>query len=68
MTYNAFDAAKDLITGKLEYAEADIVEKRRAACDTCEVRNAALDVCTACGCFLPLKIKLKPSSCPLEIW
>lgn len=66
--YNVFDAIKDAVTGNLELADDDTVHKRRALCDACEVRNAAVDMCTVCGCFLKLKIKLRESTCPMELW
>ena len=67
MSYNAFNAAKDLITGKLQVADEETVKQRREICDGCEVRNK-LDICTACGCVLSAKIRLSQSSCPMELW
>lgn len=66
--YNLFDAAKDLVTGNLEIADPETVIKRTEICDGCEVQNTALKVCTACGCFLPAKVRLKESTCPMELW
>jgi hypothetical protein len=68
MSYNIFDVAKDLITGNLEYADPEVVAQRLAICDGCEVQNKTLHMCTACGCYLPLKTKLKESTCPMELW
>lgn len=67
MSYNVFNAAKDLVTGKLRLAEEDMVKVRRETCDSCEVRNS-LDICTACGCVLSAKIRLQDSTCPMELW
>jgi Family of unknown function (DUF6171) len=66
--YNIFDAARDLVTGKLEFVDATVAAERMAICDGCEVQNTALKMCTACGCFLPAKVRLKESSCPMELW
>lgn len=68
MSYNIWDVAKDLVTGNLEYATHDVVEQRRAICEPCDARNTTLNTCTACGCLLPLKTKLKESTCPMELW
>lgn len=68
MSYNILDAAKDLLTGNLEFASEDVVNKRIAICDPCEVRNSTLNTCTACGCFIPWKTKLQESTCPMELW
>lgn len=66
--YNIWDAIKDLFTGKLRFANPPIVKARRAECYSCEVRDEKRNVCTACGCYIPLKIKLEKSTCPMEKW
>lgn len=66
--YTIFDVAKDLVTGKLRFVSRQKAAERRAICDQCEVQNKATKVCTACGCFLPLKTKVRDSSCPMELW
>lgn len=66
--YNVFDAAKDLITGKLEFVDESVSTQRMAICDECEVQNKTIKVCTACGCVLPIKVRLKESTCPMELW
>jgi hypothetical protein len=66
--YNILDVVKDVIIGDLEIASDDIVESRRALCESCEVRNATFNICTVCGCFIPAKTKLKESECPMELW
>lgn len=68
MVYNIFNVVKDAITGKLKFAPQHIIDDRRSICNSCEVRNELVDVCTACGCFLPAKIRLTKSTCPLELW
>ena len=66
MSYNILDAAKDLITGDLEYADEDTVFWRNEVCKTCDANVAGL--CTACSCVIALKTKLKKTECPLELW
>lgn len=68
MSYNAFDAAKDLVTGNLKLASSELAKERMAICDGCEVQNKALHICTACGCVIPVKARLQESSCPMELW
>lgn len=68
MSYNIFDAAKEALTGKLKLADPKDVTIRRQLCDKCEIRDKLTDICTACGCFLPAKIRLEKSQCPMEIW
>lgn len=67
-SYGAVQAAKDLILGRLEFADENTVAMRRETCNSCEVRNDILDTCTACGCLLPAKIRLTLSTCPLGMW
>lgn len=66
--YNIFDAVKDLASGDLEFATDEVAEQRMVVCRGCEIRHELTNVCTACGCFLPLKIRLLKSECPLEKW
>lgn len=66
--YGIIQVVKDLLSGNLKNAPADVQKERRAICDSCEVQNTTLKVCTACGCSIPLKVKLKDSSCPMELW
>jgi len=66
--YGVIQAAKDLISGKLELAEPEVQQKRIDICNSCEVQNKATKVCTACGCFLPAKTRLLQSTCPMDLW
>lgn len=66
--YNIFNVAKDLVTGKLEFVEAKVADERMDICNQCEVQNTMTKMCTACGCFLPAKVRLKESTCPMELW
>lgn len=66
--YGILDAAKDLVTGNLRIANDETIISRLAICDGCEVQNKAVKICTACGCFIPAKIRLQEASCPMELW
>ena len=41
-------------------------EERKKICDTCEY-NAEW-FCKKCGCILPVKVRVKNSSCPENKW
>lgn len=65
--YGIIDVVKDALTGDLKVASDSTVDERLAICNDCEVQNA-LKICTACGCFIPAKVKLAESECPMELW
>jgi hypothetical protein len=66
--YGVMDAVRDLITGELKLADDDTIIARTQICDGCEVQNKPVKICTACGCFLPMKVRLTQSRCPMELW
>ena len=66
--YNIFHAAWDFLKGDLKFAPKSLAVERLAICNTCEMRNPTLKTCTICGCVISLKVKLKKSSCPMELW
>jgi hypothetical protein len=66
MSYNIFDAVKDLATGELKIADENLANERLAECNICDAR--ALGVCTACGCIIAAKVRLLESDCPLGLW
>lgn len=68
MSYNIIQAIKDLFTGNLVLANKPLIKERTFICSSCEVRNTKLNTCTLCGCFLPAKIKLAKSDCPMGLW
>lgn len=45
-------------------AEADL---RLSICRQCD-KLSALNVCSMCGCFMPVKVKLRAVECPLRRW
>jgi hypothetical protein len=45
-----------------EYAKV-----RRETCEQCPEKSER-NTCKKCGCYLPAKILLKPTNCPLGKW
>lgn len=60
------DLLKDVVTGKLKFASPSEVGSRRSICNACTAQRHKF--CTVCGCFLPIKIRLNDSHCPMELW
>lgn len=46
---------------------SEIVAKRIETCKACPELNS-LKFCKQCGCFMPAKIRIKWSKCPLDKW
>lgn len=42
-------------------------EERFEVCKKCDSLNS-MNFCTQCACFMPVKVKLKNSYCPLGKW
>jgi hypothetical protein len=40
---------------------------RLEACRTCDKMNSLM-LCDQCGCFMPAKVRLKHSYCPIQVW
>lgn len=66
MSYNILDAAKDLLTGNLEFVDSEQEKKRLAVCEPCDANIAG--VCTVCGCVIRAKAKLTKGECPMGMW
>lgn len=66
--YNIFHVIRDFIKGDLKFATKKIAKDRLSICNNCEMRNHTLKICTICGCVISLKVKLKESSCPMDLW
>lgn len=43
-------------------------EKRYEICEACPRFFKITKQCKECGCFMPIKTKLKEAVCPLEKW
>ncbi|MGZ5551834.1 MAG: DUF6171 family protein [Nitrososphaeraceae archaeon] len=68
MSYNIINVIRDLLRGKLRFASKLISTSRYQTCVSCEARSEQLNICTACGCYLPLKVRIEKSTCPMELW
>lgn len=68
MSYNLWDLAKDVISGNVELSSLSTVKSRRSICAVCPAKNNTLNTCTACGCYIPAKIRIAKADCPLSQW
>lgn len=50
------------------YVDNIVQEQRSATCNSCEFFFAPTTTCKKCGCFMPLKSKLKDVHCPIRKW
>lgn len=50
------------------YIEGDqaLVDSRLAICGTCD--QYKINICGQCGCFMPIKAKIKAVGCPINKW
>lgn len=49
-------------------SEQELVDYRMSICENCPEFIQLSKQCKKCGCFMPLKTKLKESKCPLGKW
>lgn len=42
--------------------------ERYATCLECDSFRKGLRQCKECGCFMPVKVRIKSQSCPLGKW
>nr|DAS94069.1 MAG TPA: protein of unknown function (DUF5637) [Caudoviricetes sp.] len=67
MAYNIFDAIRDTLFHPGDaFVEKEIALDRAMTCDTCPFKN--MNICSRCGCFLPMKVRYKGSTCPEGKW
>jgi hypothetical protein len=66
--YNIFNVIWDFLKGDLKKASNELAATRQSICNNCEMRNETFNICTICGCVISAKVKLKKSSCPMELW
>jgi hypothetical protein len=66
--YNIIHVIKDLVSNNLDVSPDSVVEARNKICEQCEAREPITHICTACGCFLPAKVRILKSDCPMELW
>ena len=58
----------DLFNPNQPRSEEELVEYRMSICNSCEFLIELTKQCKKCGCIMPLKTKLKNSSCPIGKW
>jgi len=46
--------------------EEPFAQQRIAICRQCE--HYRMYICGQCGCFMPMKTRLKSSRCPINLW
>jgi hypothetical protein len=50
------------------FANKEIAKQRYAICKSCEHFLPLVPVCEKCGCFMPGKVILYNSKCPIQKW
>lgn len=50
------------------YTSEDESQSRLDMCNGCDSLIKLTKQCKECGCFMPLKVKLKNARCPLSKW
>ena len=48
------------------FASKEESKRRLDICKTCPMKK--LNICTACGCIIPMKVKLNIADCPQDKW
>lgn len=46
----------------------DAYFQRLVICQECDKYIKMAKICSVCKCFMPLKIRLRESKCPLDKW
>lgn len=57
----------DLIDPRIPRVQRRIRKMRLTVCKECE-HYTGLEQCALCGCFMPVKVMLPHSSCPIGKW
>lgn len=52
---------------RLVFSDKITQDTRYEKCKKCD-KFTKLKFCKECGCFMPLKVKIAHSSCPLQKW
>lgn len=52
----------------LDFEPSSMSKKRIQMCKTCDRFQPTFNICLECGCYMPLKTKLKAMSCPIGKW
>lgn len=57
-----------LLDPKYERSDEQLFNDRLNICLECNVFRQLTKQCKICGCFMPLKAKLKDAKCPIGKW
>lgn len=49
-------------------ASEETIEKRTEICKNCPSFVKVTQMCSTCLCVIPMKVRMKPSSCPEGKW
>jgi hypothetical protein len=50
------------------FVNLEQAQERYKHCKSCENFFPDLKICKKCGCFMPLKVTIGKSECPIKIW
>jgi protein-arginine kinase activator protein McsA len=58
----------DFLKPSTKYSETELSKKRINICNSCEFLFKPTKQCKKCGCFMPAKVLLEQSKCPIGEW
>lgn len=58
----------DVLDPNTEWTKKEISDSRFDICSKCPELIKLSKQCKQCGCFMPLKVKMKLSECPIGKW
>ena len=58
----------DLFNSNKPRMSEELAQQRMDTCSTCEHLIQMTKQCKKCGCFMPMKTKLKDATCPVGKW
>ena len=59
---------KELYNRIKNFILSPLYKKRFSICESCENMNKVNLCCNICHCYLPIKVKLTFSKCPIKKW
>ena len=58
----------DIVRPSIDKVTEEEANQRFAICEDCDRLLSVTKQCKECGCIMPIKVKLKLATCPLEKW
>jgi hypothetical protein len=58
----------DALNPNTKPASKEIADQRYSVCKLCSRFISATTQCKECSCFMPLKVKIEKSKCPIGNW